>query len=128
MVHLVGISILDMMDEWIKSLWCNSTLDISINFSCSHILGNYWDARNTVSETKCKVWFSNLDVCVLFFLFQKNYCLFYQSMLFRIQFTFWHMTQIMSKYRILNNWKMLKSKTFFIPFSYFLKVFSLCCW
>lgn len=33
------------------------------------------------------------------------------------------MTQIMSKYRILNNLKMLKSKTLSIPFSSFLKVF-----
>ena len=97
-----------------------------------HIVVNFWGRGNRVSERKrmSKTWFSNLDVFVFFcfvsffflsffffffFLFQKNYCLFYPSMLFHIQFTFWHMTQIMSKYRILNNLKMLKSKIFFHP-------------
>ena len=108
-------------------------LTVSLSIGClnvffSHVVGRHWDVGNIQKS----VWFdlSNLDVFVcfclfcfvLFFVFQKNYCLFYQSMLFHIQFTFWHMTQIMSKYRILNNLKMWKSKTFFIPFSYFLKI------
>lgn len=34
-------------------------------------MGNYWDARNTVSQTKCKVWFSHLDVCFVFSFSEK---------------------------------------------------------
>lgn len=45
--------------------------------------------------------------------FQRNFCHFYQNMLFLILYISLLMTQIMSKSRTLNNSRTLKSKTAF---------------